>query len=66
MTKSSKQKPLPGEADQAAAERRRAVALELAIKAAPFLLPTGHDKVRGAQLTAEAEHIEKWLKDAKP
>lgn len=51
---------------QARADRIRATALDLAIKAAPYLLPTALDRVRGAQLTAEAEHIEKWLKEAKP
>lgn len=48
-----------------AAERRRVTALELAIRAAPYLLPTNLDRITGAQLTSEAENIEKWLKEAK-
>lgn len=47
------------------AERRRVTALELAIRAAPYLLPTNLDRITGAQLTAEAEKIEAWLKEAK-
>lgn len=47
------------------AERRRITALELAIRAAPYLLPTNLDRITGAQLTAEAEKIEAWLKEAK-
>lgn len=55
--------PAPGP-DQDAI-RLRALALELAIKAGPLTLgrePT----IKGAELTAQAELIEAWLKEAKP
>lgn len=55
----------PAPAGLTRAEILRATALELAIKAAPHLLPTHLDRVNGAQLTAEAEKIEQWLKEAK-
>lgn len=54
--------PMP--MDHASAMRLRALALELAVKAAPLTMDG--PKIKGAELLVQAEHIETWLKKAYP